>query len=246
LSFPTSDGWLTIENAIGMSSCNPTETSFDVLDGVGLTHLRQPDWLKKPNFEALRGVQALPVETPPLPPPAVPPFVSSPAIVSEVEPESAYAEVVDREIETSPRAVLIPAISNTPAPTKLPIIEPLPEPAQISEPVPTPEVISAPIAEPIQENIQTVELHSPPPLTKYEVQLGAYDGHKRSLRGWEELTAQVPYLSDQLYRVEAAVIETGDIVYRLRVMGFSKFSTAIKFCDKLKSDDVDCYAVKAE
>ena len=156
----------------------------------------------------------------------------------EIELENAYVELVDIEAEKAPRAVLIPAINVTPAPT-------------IIEPAPVPELLPSSKAEPLQDNIQAVEIetieqNNPPPLTKYEVQLGAYDERQRSLQAWEDISTQVPYLADQLHRVEPAVIKAGNIVYRLRVMGFAKFSTAAKFCEKLKSDDVDCYAVKAE
>jgi len=226
LTLPSPDGWLQIENAIGMSTCNPARTAFDVLGGENLDRLSLPDWVSKPNFDSLRQVDETPeVIASPESPMRAPPASDTPyAQTAAVQPE-----IISK---TDPLIIPEPVIwRRDEGITKIDI------PTLIAAETDNAELAATDFIEP-------VVIAEPVPL--YEVQLGAFDEPLKPIEAWEEISARAPYISDQSYRIAAATIKPNQIVYRLRMTGFSTFSTAAKYCEKLKLDDVDCYAAKAE
>lgn len=243
ITFPGADGWLSVESAQAVSTCNETDGNKPIHSdpaGYGFT---VPTWLETPTrLSMLHPPDPTPTapDITPATQPLLEPETTSPEpeifAVQHATPAAASAFIqttqVDYRKEVDPQIKTVEIFETKPALT--PVLNPAPitapEPVLASIPDPIPAPIPAPIPDPIED--------IPP---GYMVQIGAFPNEAVARQKWDDAQQNLKYLKRRKSTVQVAAVEDVGVVYRLRVTGLPDKRRALQFCNRLKSDGIDCF-----
>jgi len=177
---PNEDGWLQIETAKAVSSCNLSEGQLDSLFNEENNLIRTP-----------QGV---------------------------THPDKIHIEPLAKEAE----AIAPPPVIKSAPPIIIENVETLAE-------VATTPIISPPIIE---------EITPPSP---YAVQIGSFRKEDRVLIHLASVRDAAPYIDQYQTEIQTVELDEKAPFYRLRLTALSDRPMAIKLCQRLKTDGIDCF-----
>ncbi len=222
ITLPAPDGWLDIESAQAVSTCNETSAVETLTLDNQTGSYAVPAWLQTP----AASVDIIPQDIIAPAPVPLPPIVVEPEV--RIEPEIG----VKPEIRLEPEILVEREVmSSAPIPG-------LVQAVYKREIAPPPSRVEA--------AAQTTPDKSPPaPKVKtprsYTVQIGAYPNEPLAHERWADFKKEFKYLRRKTSSVQVAAVENVGVVYRLRITGFPNLKRATRFCNRLKKDDVDCF-----
>jgi len=146
----------------------------------------------------------------------------------------------EENIIRTPQGVTHPDKVEVDPPTKTvetitppPVIKPAP-PIIIENVETLAEVATAPIISP-----PIIEEIAPP--TPYAVQIGSFRKESRVLVHLASVRDTAPYIDNYKTEIQTAELDEKTPFYRLRLTALSDRPMAIKLCQKLKTDGIDCF-----
>lgn len=241
LTLPGSDGWLSVETAQAVSTCNNTANERRIGSDKSASGFMVPAWLETPARLALLH-----------PPPAL----DTRDIVQDIAPQILAESVITSEPQGSAgsKDLEAPSLIQTTqvdyrreVDRRLEVVEPIernPMPSPVSGPVLGP--VSDPVSDPAPGTIlaaSTPALPAPVLATPpgYMVQIGAFPNEAVAHQRWADFQQSFRYLKRRQSSVQVAAVEEIGIVYRLRITGLPSKKRALKFCSRLRSDGIDCF-----
>jgi hypothetical protein len=244
LTRPGSDGWLSIETAKAVATCNETEGNRAVRLNEAANGFDEPEWLETPTRLAT-------LQPPPSPqatiliPEAAPDFKSGPEALPELGPELSPEpdDILEPQIILNAEVSPSPQPENKEIPAAIQVTQAnyqtitTPKIASVGQTVPSGPARAVSI-EPAQTIPPVVIADTPP---GYMVQIGAFPNEAIAQQKWGDYQDNIDFLEQSQSIVQVAAVEDIGVVYRLRITGLATRKKAATLCQRLKSTGVDCF-----